>query len=214
LGKGTPGFLTHFKTYLYEKQFIMSAVAATKHITEEEYLEAELTALERHEYYQGEVFAMSGGSVNHESIVGDSFFAIRSHLQKKACRVFGSNLRIQIEANGLFTYPDISIFCEQLKPYKTRKDTVVNPTILIEVLSPSTQNYDRGDKFSLYRDLPSLKEYVLISSTQVLVEHHVKQADDQWQLTIYRSRESIFTIHAIDFTTEIGTFYENINFEA
>lgn len=192
----------------------MGAAAATKYTSEEEYLAAEETALERHEYYQGEIFAMSGGSVNHETIVGETHLAIGNFLRRKPCRVFLSNLRIQIEANGLFTYPDLSIFCEQLKPYKNRKDTVTNPTVLIEVLSPSTQNYDRGDKFSLYRDLPSLKEYILISSTKVLVEHHLKQADDQWQLNIYRNKEDSFTIHAIDFTTTIGVFYENVNFEA
>ena len=191
----------------------MSAVAAIKYITEEEYLLTEETTLERHEYYQGEVFAMSGGSINHEVIVGETHLAIGNYLRKKPCRVFLSNLRIQIEANGLFTYPDLSIFCEQLKPYKTRKDTVTNPTVLIEVLSPSTQNYDRGDKFSLYRDLPSLKEYILISSTKVLVEHHVKQADDEWKLTIYRNKGTAFTIQAIDFTTQIGVFYENVTFE-
>ena len=192
----------------------MGAAVAIKRISEEEYLTAEETALERHEYYQGEVFAMSGGSVNHESIVGDSFFAIRSHLQKKSCRVFGSNLKIQIETNGLFTYPDLSIFCEQLQPYKSRKDTVTNPTVLIEVLSPSTQTYDRGDKFSLYQDLPSLKEYILISSTKVLVEHHVKQADDEWKLNIYRRKEDSITIRSIDFTTTVGVFYENVDFDA
>lgn len=191
----------------------MSVVAATKYITEEEYLDAELTALERHEYYQGEVFAMSGGSVNHESIVGATHLEVGNFLRKKPCRVFLSNLRIQIEANGLFTYPDLSIFCEQLRPYKGRKDTVTNPTVLIEVLSPSTQNYDRGDKFSLYRDLPSLKEYILISSTKVLIEHHLKQADDEWKLTIYRKKEDSLIIHSINFTTTVGAFYENVDFE-
>lgn len=191
----------------------MSTAAIAKFITEEEYLAAEETSQERHEYYKGEVFAMSGGSINHETIVGDSFFAIRSHLQKKSCRVFPSNLKIQSEATTLFTYPDLSIFCETLKPYQNRTDVATNPTVIIEVLSPSTQNYDRGDKFMLYRDLPSLKEYILISSTKILVEHYIKQADNRWQLTVYKRKEDLFTILSIDFTTEIGVFYENVNFD-
>lgn len=190
----------------------MSAVTATKFITEEKYLESEETSAERHEYYKGEVFAMSGGSINHESIIGDSYFAIRSHLQKKSCKVFTSNLKIHIEANSLFTYPDLSIFCEQLKTYKTRQDAVTNPTVIIEVLSPSTQNYDRGDKFMLYRDIPSLKEYLLISSTQVLVEHYIKQEDNKWQLSVYKQIEDVIIIQAIGFTTAISVFYENSDF--
>ena len=125
----------------------MNAATVSKFITEEEYLAAEETSLERHEYYKGEVFAMSGGSINHESIVGDSYFAIRSHLQSRSCRVFPSNLKIQSEESTLFTYPDLSIFCNKIKPYKNRTDVAANPTVIIEVLSPSTQNYDRGDKF-------------------------------------------------------------------
>lgn len=214
MGKDAPGFLVDLKYYFYGKQSFMSAVTATKYITEDEYLVAEEVALEKHEYYKGEVFAMAGASFAHEDVTGNFYRTVGNFLEDKSCRIFLSNVRIQIEEYSLFTYPDLSIFCEKINFYKDRNDTATNPTVLIEVLSPSTQNYDRGDKFSLYRDLPSLKEYILISSTQVLVEHYLKQADNKWQLTVYKSKNNKITIQSINFTIEIEKLYRNVNFEA
>jgi Uma2 family endonuclease len=190
----------------------MGAVTATKYITEEEYFAAEEMSLERHEYYKGEVFAMAGASINHESIVGETHLAIGNHLRKKPCRVFLSNLKIKVKQNTLVTYPDLSIYCEEITTYKNRTDTVTNPTVLIEVLSPSTQKYDRGNKFMLYKELTSLKEYVLISSTEILVEHYLKRPDGEWQLSVYKQKDDLITIQSIDFTTAISVFYENADF--
>ncbi|TKK68289.1 Uma2 family endonuclease [Ilyomonas limi] len=100
--------------------------------------------------------------------------------EDKTCEILPSDLRVYIETHSLFTYPDLTIFCEPLKMFKNRTDTATNPVVIIEVLSKSTQDHDRGSKFKLYRDLPSLKEYILISFTGVLMGKYKKQADNKW----------------------------------
>ncbi len=143
----------------------MGAVALQQ-MTEEEYLLFEVEALERHEYYHGEVFAMSGGRVAHARIMMNASREVSQRLKGKRCEAFGEALRIHIEAAGLYTYPDLSIVCGELTRYKNRKDTITNPVVLIEVLSPDTERYDRGEKFDFYRQIPSLEEYIMIALLQ------------------------------------------------
>lgn len=199
----------------------MSTVPAVKLITIEEYLSAEEKALEKSEFYKGEVFAMSGASINHNRIVrnaqtlidGHLLALIDGHLLGKPCEIFPSDVRIHIEANTLFTYPDLTIFCEELEMYNNRSDTALNPTVIIEVLSKSTQEYDRGTKFSLYRQIRSLKEYIMISSTEVLVETYAKQSDNEWLFTAYNKPYDFFIINSINFKTEVNSLYRNVGFE-
>ncbi|WP_316823969.1 Uma2 family endonuclease [Pedobacter miscanthi] len=138
--------------------------------TVEEYLEMEKEATVKHEYYQGEVFAMSGAGNNHNQIFSNVFVEIGINLKGKACSPYGSDMRMNIPENTLFTYPDISIYCNGLTPSDVDQETFISPIVIIEILSPSTKNYDRGKKFNLYKDIPSLKEYIMIDSESVSVE--------------------------------------------
>ena len=191
----------------------MSANAVAKFISIEDYLFAEESSLEKHEYYKGEVFAMSGASINHNRIVRNALIAIGNYLDDKSCEVFPSDVRIHIEANTLFTYPDLTIFCDEIERYENRIDTAINPTVIIEVLSKSTQDYDKGTKFNLYQMIPSLKEYVTISSLEVLVEKYVRQAESEWLYNTYNKPDDSFMIDSIGLLATVGSLYRNVKFE-
>ena len=191
----------------------MRAAAATKFISVQDYLTAEETAAEKHEYYQGKVFAMSGASINHNRIVRNALVEVDNCLLDKSCEIFPSDVRIHIEENTLFTYPDATIFCDEIERFENRTDTALNPTVIIEVLSKSTKEYDRGTKFNLYRQISSLKEYIMISSTEILVEKYVKQSGNEWLFTSYEQADDLIVINSIQFSLEVKTFYRNVSFE-
>lgn len=176
-----------------------------------EYLAAEEKSLEKHEYYQGEIFAMAGASIEHNQIVKNVLYSTEDHLRKGGkCQIFPSDLKIHIEANSLFTYPDLSIVCGKIETLENHKDIVTNPSVIVEVLSPSTQDYDRGGKFKLYRDIPSLKEYILISSTEMLVEKYDKLDDGSWTLHEYKSENDDFRISTIEMKIAVNTIYLSV----
>lgn len=185
-----------------------------KFISVEEYLEMEEQSRDKHEYYKGEVFAMAGASFIHNQITSNILMDIGQFLKDKTCRIYGSDLKIQVEANSLFTYPDLSIVCNGPQFWRDRKDTITNPSVIIEILSPDTMSYDRGDKFALYRAIPSLKEYLLISSTEVLLEQFTKQSLHEWLLTEYKSSEDAITIDTIGYHTSLKEFYRDVTFES
>jgi Uma2 family endonuclease len=182
--------------------------------TEDEYLALEEKSLEKHEFYQGEIFAMAGASIEHNQIVKNALFTIEEDLRRSnKCQIFPSDLKIHSLGNSLYTYPDLSIICGEIKRLEKNKNVVTNPTVLIEVLSESTQDYDRGGKFKLYRDIPSLKEYILISSLEILVEKYNKQIDRTWVLHEYKSLEDIVVIDSINFSLRVAELYRNVVFE-
>lgn len=191
----------------------MSAVPAPKYVSIEEYLVLEEDSEVKHEYYQGEIFAMAGGTIAHNQVIRNTMTAIDNFLREKNCQVFPSDLKIHIEANTLFTYPDLSIACGQLERWNGRNDTITNPVVIIEILSKKTQNYDRGNKFKLYRSIPALKEYILVSSSEVLVEHYSKQDTGYWTLKETANAEDTFRIEAIDFSCPVNNLYRNVSFE-
>lgn len=129
-----------------------------------EYLDMEKASRQKYECYRGEIFAMAGVGKRHNVIFSNLMGELYIHLGGKSCKHFGNDLRIHIPENTLFTYPDISIICGDLIAAPEDEDSAVQPTVLIGILSPSTRNYDRGGKFKLYRDIPTLKEYILIDS--------------------------------------------------
>lgn len=172
-----------------------------------EYLALECQSDTKHEYYQGEVFAMSGASTRHNILFSNLFIEIGIHLRGKKCRPYGSDMRIHIPENTLFTYPDISIFCGELKISEHNEDSVIGPTVLVEILSPSTKNYDRGEKFKLYRDIPSLREYILVDTESVRIEIFRMNASRHWELEEYKSLSEILFIHAIDFSISLSDIY-------
>jgi Uma2 family endonuclease len=189
----------------------MSALPSIKY-TIEEYLTEEALAVEKHEFYKGEIFAMAGASIAHNAISSNAHIEIGSHLKNKNCKVFQSDLKIHVQINSLFTYPDLSIICNGIETLANHPDVVINPTIIIEVLSPSTQDYDRGGKFKLYRDIPSLKEYILISSTEILIEKNTKQSDGSWLLHEYKNIDDVFEIIGIEMKINVQILYNEVVF--
>jgi len=163
--------------------------------TIEEYLEMEEAATEKHEYYQGEIFAMSGPEYQHVVVARNLYGNLINKLKGKPCQPLGSDMRVHIQKNTLFTYPDISIVCGDPLFLNNDEWNLLNPSVIIEVLSPSTKTYDRGDKFKLYRDIPTLKEYILVEPETIGIEAFYINADGQWELKEYKNiDESLLNI--------------------
>lgn len=180
-------------------------------ISIEEYLEMENASMEKHEYYKGEIFAMSGAKVPHNAVTGNFFIAVGQKLKGKRCKPYGSDLRIHIQSNTLFTYPDISIICGEIITLNNDDYNVLNPSVIIEVLSKSTKNYDRGEKFKLYRDIQTLKEYILVDSETIHIEVFRLNENNHWELEEYDSIENVLFIKAIDEKIAISEIYEGVN---
>lgn len=181
-------------------------------VSPKQYLEMERASESKHEYFKGEVFAMSGASIQHNVIVKNFNTVVLPFLKGKSCAMFGSDLRIHIPENTLYTYPDFSIICEKPKMIDEEKDTITNPSVIIEVLSKSTKDYDRGTKFNLYRSIKTLKEYILIDSLSVSVEIFTRQADNTWILAEYKNLSDRFSISTIQLTLFLKDIYDGISF--
>ncbi|QPH39484.1 Uma2 family endonuclease [Pedobacter endophyticus] len=197
-------------------EFIVNepAVAYNKRrFTIEEYLEKEKASDEKHEYFEGEIFAMSGASTQHNWIFSNTFGALCQKLKHRNCYPFGSDMRMHIPKNTLFTYPDISIYCNEIEHLQTDEDTSLNPTVIIEILSPSTRDYDRGKKFKLYRDIPSLKEYILIDSESVAIEAFYLNENQNWELIEYQQLTDSLNFVSMGFTVDISDIYNNVRFD-
>lgn len=181
-----------------------------KYVTEKEYLNAERLALDKHEYYKGEIFAMSGASISHNKIAMNCYIDLGTKLKGKNCQPYGSDLRIHIPKNTLYTYPDISIICGKIETTDDKFDTVKNPSVIIEILSDSTRNYDKGGKFTLYREIDSLQEYILIDSEQIMVEKFIRNPDNSWQLTEYKNIEQSFLITTVGIEMLLTDVYAGV----
>jgi Uma2 family endonuclease len=177
-------------------------------ISIEEYLQMEKESLVKHEYYKGEVFAMAGAGARHNLIFSNLFIAIGKKLGGKPCRPYGSDMRVHIPENTLFTYPDISIFCGDIINSPEDEDTIINPIVIIEILSPSTKDYDRGDKFQLYRQIPSLKDYMLVDAAAIHVEVFSLNERSHWELTEYNQLAQTISINSISLAIEMADVYE------
>jgi Uma2 family endonuclease len=176
--------------------------------TEEEYLEMERASVTKHEYYQGEIFAMANASNGHNIIFRNLYGDLAYRSKGKPCRPYGSDMRVHIPENTLYTYPDISIFCGDISFMNKDKDNFIGPTALIEILSPSTRNYDRGDKFKLYRDIPTLKEYILVDSEAIGIEVFRLNAENHWELQEYKDLTALLEIRTVGFTLSLREIYE------
>jgi Uma2 family endonuclease len=152
-------------------------------LTQEEYLKIERAAAFKSEYYDGRMYAMSGGSYPHGQIIPNLAAELRQALRGKGCSVTTSEVRIRVSPRGFYTYPDIAVVCGPPKFADDQADTLLNPTLLVEVLSPSTEAHDRGFKFAQYRQLESLQEYALVSQTEPRVEIFRRQAPGEWLLS-------------------------------
>jgi Uma2 family endonuclease len=159
------------------------------------------------------MFAMAGGSPNHNLILLNVGAELRNQLKKRPCRVFPSDQRLKVEANGLYTYPDITVVCDEPAFDDPRKDTILNPLVLIEILSPSTEAYDRGRKFELYRQLPTLQEYVLVSQDAMRIDHYVRQTDGRWLLTPVAGVNGVVHLLSLDCRLELAEVYDKVSLE-
>ena len=188
--------------------------------TVEEYLEMERASDQKHEYFQGEILAMpsaydipgeilamSGAGNRHNILFGNLFGELAYKLKGHRCRPYGPDMRVNIPENTLFTYPDISIFCRDIMDDKGDNDVFVQPSVLIEILSPSTRNYDRGTKFKLYRDIPSLREYVLVDAETVGIEVFSLNENSRWQLEEYKRADDLLHIHTVNFQLSLNELY-------
>jgi len=185
----------------------MNALPAVKKTwTPEEYLAWERLQPEKHEFHGGEVFAMAGATFEHNQIVINVGAELRSALREKPCRVCASNLRVKIQATGLYTYPDVSVVCGRPEFEDDKRDTLLNPLVLVEVLSDSTEDYDRGTKLTNYRTITSFRDYVLLSTDRVLVEYSTRKDDGSWVLRELRAGER-FTIESVGVELAVDELY-------
>ncbi len=177
----------------------------------EEYLEMENTAFEKHEYYKGEIFAMSGAGARHNIISINIIISLGNSLKGKSCQPYGSDMRIHIPENTLFTYPDISIICGDITTPEEDKNTAINPTVIIEILSPSTRDYDRGGKFTLYRAIPALKDYILVEAELIHAEHFAINKEGLWQLKEYTNTQDQITLESLNINLLLSDIYDRCN---
>jgi Uma2 family endonuclease len=180
------------------------------YISPEEYLTLERKAEYKSEYLHGEIFAMSGASREHNLITGNIAAELNQQLRGKPCEVYASDMRVKVKATGLYTYPDISVVCDEPSFEDGHVDTLLNPTLLVEVLSPSTERYDRIAKTSYYRTLDSLKEHLLVSQNEIRLEQYVKQADGTWLLIEHRSLENNVQLESIGCSLVLQDVYDKV----
>jgi Uma2 family endonuclease len=181
-------------------------------LTPEQYLEIERAAEFRSQYFHGEMFAMSGGSLNHARLVRNLVVLLDGQLRGHPFEVASSDLRLRVSPDGLYTYPDIVVFCGRPQFVDDRTDTITDATAIIEVLSPSTENYDRGFKFEQYRRLRSLKDYIVIAQDRVHLEHSTRQDDDSWVLREKSDGNASIKLDSIACAFTIAEAYRSVEF--
>ena len=186
---------------------------ATKYnyVSPEQYLEMERASQKKHEYYKGEIYLMPGATWERNVISYNINRVVAPAVYTKGCKLFGSDFRVHIPENTLFAYPDFTIVCEKYQSSLMYTDNLTNPSVIIEILSKSTKDYDRGTKFTLYRSIKTLKEYILIDSTSISVEIFSRQLDEKWVLAEYKTRSASFYISTIGLTLQLKDIYEDVN---
>lgn len=186
--------------------------ARDKGMTVAEYLAFERSAEGKHEYYRGQLFAMAGASRAHNQIVANVLGEMRALLRERPCEVYASDMRVRVADTGLYAYPDATAVYGGPQVDGEHQDILVNPQLIVEVLSPSTEAYDRGKKFALYRAIPSLVDYLLVAQDRRLVDHYVRQADGTWNLRTLRSGERV-TIVSLACELSVDELYLKVELE-
>lgn len=181
--------------------------------TLEEYLALERESEVRYEYWNGEVFAMSGGTLHHDRIMGNVFELLRTQLRRKGCEVFTNNMQIKVPAAPPSRYADGSVVCRQVEVERfNNNDLLLNPVLLWEVLSPSTEAYDRGDKFTYYKSIPSFCEYLLIAQHRPHITHYVKQQDNAWAYEEVNDLDDSLSLPSIGCILRLSDVYRDVEF--
>lgn len=187
----------------------MLATPKLPHLTPQQYLDWEQQQPVKHEYINGEIYAMTGGTIFHNDIAINLTSALKSHLRGKGCKVQMVDVKVGISEKGPFFYPDLMVTCDQRD--KKERLIVYHPCLIIEILSPSTEAFDRGDKFKFYRQIDTLKEYVLIDTKKINVECFRLNEKGLWELHPYQENDEIY-LNSINFSCPISLIYEDIDF--
>ena len=182
-------------------------------LSEEEYLASERISPLKHEYYHGRIYAMTGGKEPHNLIAGNTLASLHSQLRRKPCRVYPSDMRVKVLRTGLNTYPDVVVICGQPQFTDAIRDTITNPTIIIEILSPSTERYDRGMKFQNYRTIGTLHDYILIAQDHHHIEHYIRQENDRWMLQEVTNLDEEIHIQSIECILRLEDIYEKVDLD-
>ena len=185
-----------------------------KRYTPAEYLALERAAEFKSEYFKGEIFAMAGATRQHCRISANVVIETGDQLRETPCEAFGSDMRVMVSATGLYTYPDVTIACGELRFEDEQVDTLLNPKVIFEVLSESTEAYDRGKKFDHYRQIATLTEYVLISQSEPLVERYVRQPDGSWRLTVLKGLDAMLELETVPCRLRLADMYFKVSFES
>ncbi|MEM8637277.1 MAG: Uma2 family endonuclease [Cyanobacteria bacterium P01_G01_bin.54] len=191
---------------------MVTAIAPPPQTTPDQYLEQEINSDIRHEYRSGEMIPMTGGTPDHNDISGNVYIALKLALRGQAYRTFHLDQRLAIPDRNLYTYPDVMVLKKPITLLEGRTDTVLNPRLIVEVLSTSTQDYDHGAKFSAYRTIAEFQEYLLIDQYQICVEHYVKTNVNQWLLSEYTDADVTLQLQSVDCSLQIAEIYEGIEF--
>jgi Uma2 family endonuclease len=187
----------------------MSAMPVPR-LTPEQYLEIERAAEFKSEYYDGQMFAMSGGLLPHAMIGAKLCSALVVALRGRKCIVTNSDMRVRVAKKGPFFYPDVTVCCGEPQLADDYKDTLINPTVVFETPSPSSEAFDRGKKFAAYRRIEALREYVLVSQTEPLVERYSRNPDGQWTLTEFTGTDAICTLQSISCDIALADIYRDV----
>ncbi len=180
------------------------------YITPEEYIARELAAESKHEYVHGEMVAMAGGSLRHSVISLNIAGELRNRLRGSRCTVFNLDARVCVQWGELITYPDVTVVCGPPQLDERLPHTLLNPTLVVEVLSPSTRNYDRGEKSRLFRLLPSLAEYQLVEQDTVEIEHYRRLPNGHWDLATIRERDAVLTLESVHCDLPVAEIYSGL----
>ena len=193
----------------------MAEILEGKIYTEQEYFDLEIAdPLTKYEFVDGNIYAMSGGTINHAQLAGNMMFQFKLQLKKlnNSCRVFNSDLKVKLEKSSVYFYPDLFVVCDKFSDESGRNQAVSNPRLIVEVLSQSTESYDRGDKFEKYRSLESLQEYVLVNQEKATVETYVRKNDKLWEYRAFAGIESAAHFVSLDISVAMEDIYENVVF--
>jgi len=189
------------------------AANPTTFVTPEEYLERELQSEEKNEYFNGEVFAMAHATPRHAWIVTNIVVELGQQLKTKPCRVSSSDLRLRVTPTGLYTYPDVMVVCGNVEFAADQKDTVLNPVVIVEVLSKSTQDYDRGQKFAHYRRLASLSDYLTVAQDKPRIDHWTRQSEHSWLLVEFFDLQQTISLPSINCNLPQAEVYDKIEWD-
>jgi Uma2 family endonuclease len=193
----------------------MVAVARKRlFISPETYLERERKAEFKSEYLEGEIYAMAGGSPRHSHITANVIGALWARLQGKPCRVLSSDMKVRASREGLYAYPDVSVVCGEMQFHDEHEDVLTNPIVIVEVLSPSTEAYDRGKKFHQYQQIATLQHYLLVAQDTPCIDHYFRQDDGFWRVETVMGLDGQVVLNSLDIALALAQVYEKVDFPA